>query len=73
MLISKENEKTESSKNAFILMKEGRAWNNEQVLKAIFKLWKPLAKYLGFDREHEREHKQVRNYKKTGIHRMGII
>ena len=57
MLLSEEHGRQGNSKNDFILMKEGRAWNNTQVLKAIFKLWKPLAKYLRSDRNNEKENK----------------
>ena len=46
------------NKNDFILMKEGQAWNNTHVLNAVVKLWQPLTKYLRFDTENAKEHKQ---------------
>lgn len=43
------SKKSEDAIDTYILLKEGRAYENQEVVRAIFKIWLPLVRYLKYN------------------------
>ena len=50
MLCGEPSKNKEAAINAYILLKDGRAYENEDTVKIIFKVWLPLVRYIKYNR-----------------------
>ena len=50
MICGQPSNKKEDAINSYILLKDGRAFENKEALKTTFKVWLPLVRYLKYNR-----------------------
>ena len=71
MLSGQPSKKKEEAINSHIFLKDGRAYESQEVVKATFKIWLPLVRYMKYNRMAT--HEATNRRKKLKKERMGFV